>query len=443
MRAMPLQLSAACLFTGLLSLTAGAQVIEWEPVHASGDHTIIGNEIVLAGGGQLVTLHMKLSGWDPDQIGETLGSYQAAIDPSHYLGANASPPNPGVDLNPYGWPISPSDGIFQALQVCVETLQFPDVFDPLSTCTSSTATEDCGPFPAGCVDRPDFVFAGVDFVPTVTTTTLAYTMGAATVNCATDPDGGVTKFYGGTLIIEVPVGARGTYTVGFDESPDYTLMTNCVGIFMSTMTRVPAQISIACGSDEDCDDGNECTDDACISQVCSNIPNYDDATYCCDPAVGPPAGLTVIDDGNECTNDICDPADGSVDYVPLTGQPCGDPPGGECDAQDTCDASGACVDNHAPAGTPCGDPIAIDPECDGADACDGQGVCDSNFQPAGTPCGDDTDTDCTDPDICDGAGSCDPNHEPNGTTCDDLNACTANEYCTDGLCGSGDGVDCD
>ncbi|UCE58131.1 MAG: hypothetical protein JSU63_11865, partial [Phycisphaerales bacterium] len=343
------RLAVCCVMAVLCPLTAEAQVIEWVPVWADGEHVIDGNEIVLTGGGQNVTLHLKLSGWDPGQIGETLGSYQAAIDPSYYLGANASPPNPGVDLNAYGWPISPSDGIFQALQVCVETLQFPDVFDPLSTCTTGTATEDCGPFPAGCVDRPDFVFAGVDFVPTITTATVAYTMGAATVDCPTDPDGGITKFYGGTLILEVPADAMGTYTFGFDESPDYTLMTNCFGVFMSEMIRVPATITIACAIDTDCNDNNACTDDSCEpDQSCSNTINYNDATHCCDPAVGPPGGLTVIDDGEECTEDICDPLTGSVSHIPRTGEPCGGPPSGDCDAQNTCHAVGICIDIYAP-----------------------------------------------------------------------------------------------
>ncbi|UCE58738.1 MAG: hypothetical protein JSU63_14995 [Phycisphaerales bacterium] len=502
MKAMPLWLRATCLVAVLFTVTANAQVIEWVPVDASGNHTIIGNEIVLEGGGQLVTLHLKLSGWDPDQIGETLGSYQAAIDPSDYLGANASPANPGVDLNPSGWPISPSDGIFQALQVCVETLQFPDVFDPLSTCTSATAEEDCGPFPAGCVDRPDFVYAGVDFVPTVTTSTLAYTMGAATVDCPTDPDGGMTKFYGGTLILEVPVDAQGSYTVGFNNSPDYTLMTNCIGIFMSTMTRVPAQISIACGSNEDCDDGNDCTENICDAGICTYPPepaglscgnppagpcdaqdtcdgagvcqpNYapagttcgspfdtdcDDPDTCdgagnCDPNTEPD-GTACPDDGLACTIDECSGGECAHPAQPV-GTPCGDPSDTECDNPDTCDASGACRDNLESAGTSCGDPTST--ECDGADACDGNGTCAQNIQPVGTTCGDQTESDCDHPDSCDGAGSCQTNLEPSGypcgnpvgnqcddpDTCDGVGTCQLNSLPAGTACGDPSTSECD
>ena len=124
----------SCCVLGLLGAAANAQRIEWVPVHATGGHTIDGNTIILDAGGQTVTLHLMLSEWDP----ETLGSYQGTVDSSGYLGANAVPPNPGVDLTAIGWPITPDDGAFLALKVCSDDIVPPmwEEFDPLSVCTN-------------------------------------------------------------------------------------------------------------------------------------------------------------------------------------------------------------------------------------------------------------------------------------------------------------------
>jgi len=422
---------------------ADAYVFEWVPVAASGAHTIDGNTIILQGGGQTVTLHFMISDWDPDQTGAILGSWQGTIDPAGYLGANASPPNPGVDLMPVGFPLTPDDGTFQATKVCTDDFIPPifEEFDPLSNCQSNA---QCN---TGfvCVERPDYVYFGLDNVPTVTYTTLSYSWSAATPPPDCPGTDRTTKYYGGTLILEVPIAANGTYTIDLVHDTNFTLANNCAGELLGEATTIPVQIAISCSTNEDCDDNNECTVDVCEpNESCSNTPTYDPATYCCDPAVGSPDGLTLIDDGNECTNDVCDPADGFVTHSPRTGATCGGPPdaGDPCDAQNVCNSSGQCVETAAPAGTPCGNQVPTDPECDLPDICDGVGSCQPNNRPVGLSCGSDLDEICSDPDLCDGLGSCDPNDELDGTLCDDLNSCTQGETCTAGVCGGGDAVDC-
>lgn len=54
------------------------------PVDADGPHTIVGNEIILDSGGQVVTLELRISDWDPDDNGTQLRSYQYLVDSSSF-----------------------------------------------------------------------------------------------------------------------------------------------------------------------------------------------------------------------------------------------------------------------------------------------------------------------------------------------------------------------
>ncbi len=107
--------------------------------------------------------------------------------------------------------------------------------------------------------------------------------------------------------------------------------------------------STCAGTEIDCNDGNPCTDDACVYGICSHTPN--DSPGCGD---GPcPGGC---DDGDHCTVDSCD--DGTCTNTPH---------GGPCDDGDSCTENDACSGVTC-AGTPMycddGDPCTID-TCDG------------------------------------------------------------------------------
>ncbi|MFQ5592271.1 MAG: hypothetical protein ACE5HE_14000 [Phycisphaerae bacterium] len=398
--------------------------VRWRPVAATGNVICTPGvdacgetEIRLSGGGVTVTLFLELSGWDHDQNGDPLlGAYQGTVDSRSYRGGHTGyectvigtvcdpldpaacnsgadgtceqviPGNPGttvgLDLNPVGQPDMGFEGAFQALKVCAT-----DPFDPqgssdlLSRCSSNS---DC---PAGslCMDRWDYVFYQIDSTPVVGTAVLEYSWAAASNDCAVDPDGGATKFYGGTLLLEVPPGAVGTYNVAFLSDVNFTLFNTCPGPLIPGLTLTPGQITIIpsrccygigtdapgcedeiseaecnlrpggrvyesgntcaqacpeCLSDRRCNDptpsqppnaSNLCTDDACVDGVCVNTPNYDVELECCDPNVGPPAGITIIDDGDACTLDSCDEDTGVVTHA-----------GGDCDGDGACDDQDNC-----------------------------------------------------------------------------------------------------
>jgi hypothetical protein len=109
-----------------------------------------------------------------------------------------------------------------------------------------------------------------------------------------------------------------------------------------------------CSSPSDCNDGDECTIDACDpGGTCSNVArDCDDANDCttdrCDPSAGCEYTALDCDDGNGCTTDACDGS--GCTHVPL-----------DCDDADPCTVDscggflGACMYT----------PI----DCDDADPC--------------------------------------------------------------------------
>ncbi|UCE60716.1 MAG: hypothetical protein JSU63_02985 [Phycisphaerales bacterium] len=149
---------------------ADGATMQWVPVSATGGHTIVGNEIRLGSGGQEVTLEIRLSGWAP----YLLRAYRAVVSSAGYENGVADP------LNPKGWPGTPHDGVF------IDT------------------------------GHPDWV--GMEFY-VVNTATLDYEWAASQVLAPPIADAGGT-YYGGTLILEVPQNAAGSYTISFKEPPD-------------------------------------------------------------------------------------------------------------------------------------------------------------------------------------------------------------------------------
>jgi hypothetical protein len=402
-----------CLLGGLMSLSADAAEIALIPISADGVNVIDGDEITLLGGGQRVFLEIFVSDWDP----EVLKVYQAAIQSTGYSSGSLGTIDP-------------------ATEACTVNADCVATFGNGATCGYVGHANECTP---GFIDntRADYVFACCQDLPFVDVSTLDYRFGSTLVfDTLADP--GVAK-YAGTLVLDVPVGAVGTFTVGFKPLPD-SFMKNGSFLDILPLNLTPALITISCESNEDCADGNACTSDSCDQDgTCINSPNYDPVTQCCDPATG---NTALIDDLNDCTDDVCNEATGQVTHDPSpSGAACGDANSSECDLADTCDGAGNCDSNVQPAGTACGDPT--DTECNAPDQCDGAGTCDPNFTSSGTPCGSPSDTDCTDPDTCDGTGTCQANDAEDGTTCDDGLYCNENESCTDGACGGGNALDCD
>jgi hypothetical protein len=158
-----------------------------------------------------------------------------------------------------------------------------------------------------------------------------------------------------------------------------------------------------CENHAECDDDNECTDDACNLGTCQHTNNVADC----------------MDDEDLCTDDICA---GGICTHPDTGL-C------ECEIDDDCDDSNPCTNDACTDEKSCDYTDNTDPCTDDGNVCTddvcGSGSCQHN--PNTDPCPDDGNV-CTD-EIC-GGGSC--QHNPNTAPCPDDGS-----DCTDEICGSG------
>ena len=244
----------------------------------------------------------------------------------------------------------------------------------------------------------------------------------------------------------------------------------------------------------DCRDGNDCTDDVCEpSAGCVFVPNTnpcDDFDACTsgDRCLGGACmggTATSCDDGNDCTDDACDPGTGRCMHL-ANQRRCDD--ANPCTMQDTCrngrcqgvplDEDGDGFPTMACGYTDCDDgSTAINPGVfegpagagvcsDGLDNdCDGQT---DGSDPTCRPCS--RNEDCDDLDVCNGvetcqASACVPgarldcddrnpctsdNCDPvrgcfsldNADPCDDGDACTLNDTCERGLCAGQEPVQC-
>lgn len=188
------------------------------------------------------------------------------------------------------------------------------------------------------------------------------------------------------------------------------------------------KLSPACmGLPVSCDDGNACTQDAClVATGCQFVPNAsacndDDPTTIFDTCaegqcVGTPAACLsdqACDDGDVCNGlETCDMALGCQPGSPLA---CDD--GAFCNGAESCDPVAGCQ---------AGPPLV----CDDGDVCNGLESCaDLVGCLAGSPLG------CDDGALCNGAESC---HSQEGClagaplACDDGDACNGAESCDDG-----------
>jgi hypothetical protein len=127
---------------------------------------------------------------------------------------------------------------------------------------------------------------------------------------------------------------------------------------------------VTCTVDADCEDNNECTDNACVAGVCEFT--NDDSNSCStgglpgDCNAGVCEGLCTditCPDAGECVTNVCDPADGSCnpqDDGINTGCDLGGVPG-------VCDGAGACVqcnmDSQCASGETCVNNICEAPAC--------------------------------------------------------------------------------
>ncbi len=221
------------------SLSVAAPTISLQPISANVAHVITGTEIRIPAGGAgvEVTCEILFAGWgDVTLNGLLWGS--ARIAPAGYFGANAVPPNPGVNLNPKGYaPPDPSggnrrEGFFVRFKVCSQ-----------SGLDCESAPGVCGGGDDQCIQNPRF-FLAAEGNPIVGSSvgSLAYDVGATPgIQFTYTPD--VEPYgYAATLIVEIPEGAAGTYSVGFDPIGSVMSEGNIIDLISEL---VPAKFTIA------------------------------------------------------------------------------------------------------------------------------------------------------------------------------------------------------
>jgi len=244
--------------------------------------------------------------------------------------------------------------------------------------------------------NPAWICAGFGSIPAADQSTINFRCGA-TVN---DPDPTIcmndfAPSYVGELAIDVPAGAKGTYTLDFNTGNESFMNdgnpppNNNIPI----LSFVPAILKIGCGSccfgvggaapgcadtlsaaecaalaqpsiftadgtclnpptddgccgcltNADCNDSDACTSDLCSNCVCSNPPvgTWDPLTECCNAADGSQDTLGCSD---QCEAASCTlPGNrGDAQCLPRTGESCDDD--NPCTYDDTCaNGAGSCA----------------------------------------------------------------------------------------------------
>ncbi len=223
-----------CVVLLVCTAAAGQPSISLVPVgnHPDGTLdsgvTIVGNEIRMLGGGRNVFLEVRLGDWDPNDTGVGLKAYQFFVDAGGYS-------------NEFAGQLQRNSTIACGLDIeCVS------VFGTSSTCSDPAGCgTDCH-CAGGFIDetRADFVMADV---PAICSTDLATvdTRAACAIIVlpASDPEPFPTGgLYAGTVVVHVPVTARGSFTI--DLRPFDSLLVDENGEFIEPLTLGSAVVTI-------------------------------------------------------------------------------------------------------------------------------------------------------------------------------------------------------
>ena len=210
------------------------------------------------------------------------------------------------------------------------------------------------------------------------------------------------------------------------------------------------------GGQQDCDDKNLCTDDACEAGICVHLANAgecSDGNECtigdhCVGGVCAHAGLADCNDDNVCTTDSCSPGDGCLHL--LNSAPCDDgdlcTTGDKCNLGDctpgdtlSCNDSNPCTDDACDGETGC----TFTPNseaCDDGNACTAEDLCSAGVCKGGVAVQCNDLNPCTD-DVCDLGEGC--LFALNSAPCSDGDVCTVGDLCEGGVCVGGETLNCD
>jgi len=305
------------------------------PVGASRGHTISGNEIRVPVGASSVTLEGLTFGWDPDMDGDPrLSFYQFLVLVSSFSSGTSG------TLTVANVPCATDADCRHGLRCGVPD---PGVCETQGT-NSSAAYID--------VFRDDFVFAGSSTSADAAVDDVHATYGGLTHDpvFSVEDDGG--RAYAGTLVLDVPEDARGTFRIALSMDTAHVKMRDQTGADLVLQTFGPALITIV----EDCN-GNGVLDTDDIAGGTS---------VDCDQNGFPDECDLAYDAGADCNDnfvpDVCESAEdcnenGTVDFCDLLAGTSADENGNgipdECEAiTPISEASGARYLLITPAGMP-------------------------------------------------------------------------------------------
>ena len=318
---------------------------------------VIGNEIILYQGGVNVMLELQVNDWSGPDGTTRLRAFEVTLDPNGFSnGLGGSLTEKLIPCTDDAECVAAFGGFCSVFgDACRQNddcAQFPTETCEGSACVDwfSRLRGYCAPVYVG-TKRPDFCLVHTDPVVGVDVSLPEYRFGSAGFDPAGEAFGDLDltakdgKAYMGTLWLEVPYNAKGSYTVGLYPFPN-TLLVDQDTQYIPMVGVVPGKITVFHCADADCQP-NGIPDDCEIEQGQTEDCNGNGVPDECDVRRS-----TSTDCNDNQTPDECDIADG-------TSQDCnGNDVSDDCEPD--CDGSGVADDCEE------------DSDGDGViDACDG------------------------------------------------------------------------
>ncbi len=301
--------------------------------------TIVGREIILGSVPARVWFEMQVTGWPPEIMTHIQGTVSATDweqDGGGYDGSSSmcmDMPSIGAgDLRPALQPCSTDSD-------CRGTMSGP--FCPIQEVSKCVLWNGVSPsyFPAGKFCEPAFqnrcnsrwIAQGIPATVSIDFSTLDTRFGVDFVDNS-DPDEHPTDFqpsYLGTLVLDVPADAKGTYTIDFNEFQTFMVIDGPPGTICGDMPCLqifhPAKITVPCGR---CCSGYASGQIECVDHVTAN------------ECAGYGAGAVFA------ANEVCPQGGGPACPACSLDEHCDD--GVFCNGVEMCDSNGECGPGQSP-----------------------------------------------------------------------------------------------